>query len=88
MSEPSPARPAPPAEPVVAAMFDGLAGRYDVLNGVLSFGLDRVWRRATARAELARAGEYQHQVVNDDLDTAVRDVIRIIRDQFREGDNA
>ncbi|HZZ79523.1 MAG TPA: guanylate kinase [Gemmataceae bacterium] len=27
-------------------------------------------RLANARAELARAGEYQHQVINDDLETA------------------
>jgi demethylmenaquinone methyltransferase / 2-methoxy-6-polyprenyl-1,4-benzoquinol methylase len=37
-----------PAE--VAAMFDGVARRYDVTNTVLSFGLDRVWRRATRDA--------------------------------------
>jgi guanylate kinase len=50
---------------------------------------DVVQRRlATARAELARAGEYQHQVVNDDLDTAVRDVSRIVCDHFSEGEHA
>ena len=32
-----------PAE--VAAMFDGVARRYDVTNTVLSLGLDRRWRR-------------------------------------------
>lgn len=31
----------------VARMFDGVASRYDVTNTVLSFGLDRSWRRAT-----------------------------------------
>jgi demethylmenaquinone methyltransferase/2-methoxy-6-polyprenyl-1,4-benzoquinol methylase len=31
----------------VAAMFDGVARRYDVTNTVLSGGLDRLWRRRT-----------------------------------------
>ena len=34
----------------VAAMFDGVAERYDTTNTVLSFGQDRVWRQATRRA--------------------------------------
>jgi len=36
----------------VAAMFDGVASRYDRTNTILSFGLDRAWRTAT-RAALA-----------------------------------
>ena len=31
----------------VAAMFDGVARRYDVTNTVLSLGLDRYWRKRT-----------------------------------------
>ncbi|HEY7222271.1 MAG TPA: demethylmenaquinone methyltransferase [Micromonosporaceae bacterium] len=38
----------------VAAMFDGVARRYDRTNTLLSLGLDRSWRRAT-RAALALA---------------------------------
>jgi demethylmenaquinone methyltransferase/2-methoxy-6-polyprenyl-1,4-benzoquinol methylase len=34
----------------VAAMFDGVAERYDTTNTVLSFGQDRSWRQATRRA--------------------------------------
>jgi demethylmenaquinone methyltransferase/2-methoxy-6-polyprenyl-1,4-benzoquinol methylase len=34
----------------VAAMFDDVAPRYDLTNAVLSLGLDRTWRRATADA--------------------------------------
>ncbi|SOC49172.1 demethylmenaquinone methyltransferase [Blastococcus aggregatus] len=44
-----------PAE--VAAMFDGVAKRYDVTNTVLSGGLDASWRRATREALGARPGQ-------------------------------
>jgi demethylmenaquinone methyltransferase/2-methoxy-6-polyprenyl-1,4-benzoquinol methylase len=57
MHEPDPPRPAPPEERAVAEMFDGLAGRYGLLNLILSLGLDRAWRRATARAAAARPGD-------------------------------
>lgn len=41
----------------VAAMFDGVAQRYDLTNTVLSFGRDRAWRRATRRALELRPGD-------------------------------
>jgi demethylmenaquinone methyltransferase/2-methoxy-6-polyprenyl-1,4-benzoquinol methylase len=41
----------------VAAMFDAVARRYDLTNTVLSFGLDRSWRRATRAALAPSAGE-------------------------------
>ena len=41
----------------IAAMFDGVASRYDRTNTVLSFGQDRLWRRATRRALDLRTGE-------------------------------
>jgi demethylmenaquinone methyltransferase / 2-methoxy-6-polyprenyl-1,4-benzoquinol methylase len=41
----------------VAAMFDGLADRYDLLNDVLSMGQDRRWRRIVAGAVGAGPGE-------------------------------
>ena len=34
----------------VAAMFDDVAGRYDLTNDVLSLGQDRLWRRAVLKA--------------------------------------
>ncbi|AEH11284.1 MULTISPECIES: demethylmenaquinone methyltransferase [Protofrankia] len=40
----------------VAAMFDGVARRYDLTNAVLSAGLDRTWRGATADALDLRPG--------------------------------
>jgi len=54
----------PPAEPLpldktpsrIAGMFDAIAARYDLLNMVLSLGLDRHWRqRAIASLQLTGA---------------------------------
>jgi demethylmenaquinone methyltransferase/2-methoxy-6-polyprenyl-1,4-benzoquinol methylase len=41
----------------VAAMFDAIAGRYDLLNDILSMGQVRLWRRAVARITGAGPGE-------------------------------
>jgi demethylmenaquinone methyltransferase/2-methoxy-6-polyprenyl-1,4-benzoquinol methylase len=41
----------------VAAMFDGVARRYDLTNDVLSLGLAHSWRRAVASAVRAEPGE-------------------------------
>ena len=38
-------------------MFDAIAGRYDLLNDLLSMGQVRLWRRAVARITGARPGE-------------------------------
>ena len=61
----------------IAAMFDGVAEKYDRTNTILSFGRDRAWRRATAeavgrptadpdKAQGARPGD-----TPDDLDKSV-----------------
>src|SRR6516164_8058380 len=41
----------------VAAMFDAIAGRYDLLNDILSMGQVRLWRRFVARITGARPGD-------------------------------
>src|SRR5262249_17557201 len=41
----------------VPAMFDAIAGRYGLLNDLLSLGQVRLWRRAVARITGARPGE-------------------------------
>lgn len=41
----------------VAAMFDGVARRYDLTNTVLTAGLDRRWRRLTRAALQLRPGD-------------------------------
>ena len=38
-------------------MFDAIAGRYDLLNDLLSMGQVRLWRRTVARIAGARPGE-------------------------------
>jgi demethylmenaquinone methyltransferase/2-methoxy-6-polyprenyl-1,4-benzoquinol methylase len=41
----------------VAAMFDALAGRYDLMNDVLSMGQVRLWRRRVQRILAAGPGD-------------------------------
>jgi demethylmenaquinone methyltransferase/2-methoxy-6-polyprenyl-1,4-benzoquinol methylase len=41
----------------VAAMFEGVARRYDLTNTVLSLGQDRYWRRRTRQCLQLRPGE-------------------------------
>ena len=41
----------------VAAMFDHVAGRYDLMNDLLSLGQDRAWRAATVSGVAPRPGE-------------------------------
>ena len=41
----------------VAAMFDKVAARYDVVNDLLSFGQDRRWRREVVKAVDPRPGQ-------------------------------
>ncbi|MDP9806680.1 demethylmenaquinone methyltransferase/2-methoxy-6-polyprenyl-1,4-benzoquinol methylase [Trueperella bonasi] len=40
----------------VAKMFDGVSGKYDLMNEILTFGLVKVWRAATREAIAPRPG--------------------------------
>jgi len=51
------------------AMFDGIAARYDLVNRVISLGIDQSWRRKTVRALELRSG---HRVL--DLATGTADL--------------
>lgn len=46
-----------PSEREVQEMFDDIVERYDVLNSVLSLGLDRRWRRRVANAVPVEGGD-------------------------------
>jgi guanylate kinase len=50
---------------------------------------ERIQRRlATAHEETARAGEFQHVIINDDLGQAVAELERLVRSQFTTGGKA
>ena len=51
------------------AMFDGIAARYDLVNRVISLGIDQSWRRKTVRALHLASG---HKVL--DLATGTADL--------------
>ena len=43
----------------VGALFDRIAPRYDLMNDLMSFGLHRLWKRATVKATLAELAEHE-----------------------------
>jgi len=41
----------------IRAVFQAVAGRYDLMNDIMSMGIHRLWKRAMARAAAPKAGE-------------------------------
>lgn len=75
----------PPAgalpRPGSGAMFDGIAKRYDLLNRVISLGLDQGWRRRTVAALKPTAGN-----LFVDLATGTGDLAVEIARQFPQAE--
>lgn len=55
----------------IARMFDSIAGRYDRLNGLLSAGFDRRWRRRAVRELELSGGERVLDVCTGTADMAI-----------------
>src|SRR5215217_2364950 len=55
----------------IAGMFDAIAGRYDLLNTVLSGGLDRYWRRRAINALKLTGRERLLDVCTGTADVAI-----------------
>ncbi len=63
----------------IRAVFQAVAGRYDLMNDIMSMGIHRLWKRSVARAVAPRAGE---QVV--DLAGGTGDIARLLAGQGAE----
>lgn len=72
MADSSAAPESPHGEPrVVAAMFGRIARRYDLLNHLLSFGIDRRWRNLMARETKLGPGELGLDIATGTGDSAI-----------------
>jgi len=64
--------PAPSKSPVrIAAMFNAIAGRYDLLNHLLSAGIDQSWRRRAIRSLALTGRERVLDVCTGTADLAI-----------------
>lgn len=61
-----------PAREGSGAMFDDIAARYDLLNRIISLGLDQSWRRKTVAALEIQPGQRVLDLATGTADLAVR----------------
>ena len=71
MSEPTQAVTQAP-RPGSGAMFDGIAARYDLLNRIISFGVDQRWRKQTVKALQLQPGAKVLDLATGTGDLAIR----------------
>jgi demethylmenaquinone methyltransferase / 2-methoxy-6-polyprenyl-1,4-benzoquinol methylase len=64
--------PAAEKEPLVRRHFDTVAGKYDLMNTLLSFGLHHLWKRAAVRLMQLRPGDRVLDVCGGTADLALR----------------
>ena len=66
-------RPVAPAEKtrLVQAVFDSVAGHYDIMNDLMSFGIHRIWKRRLVAMAAPRAGEVVVDVAGGTGDVAI-----------------
>lgn len=75
----------------VRAMFDAIAPRYDLLNRLLSFGIDRRWRTFAVRQLQVPAGGWVLDVATGTGDVALEiaaqtpPTVRIVGSDFTQG---
>ena len=62
-------------------MFDTIAPRYDLLNRLLSFGLDKGWRRALARSIPLETAGIKRSIV--DCATGTGDLLFSIKERLK-----
>ena len=55
----------------IAAMFDRISPKYDALNHLLSFNIDKVWRRKTAKAASKNAPKNLLDLATGTADLAI-----------------
>lgn len=75
----------------IREMFDAIAPRYDLLNRLLSFGIDRRWRRLAVAQLRIPAGGMVLDIATGTGDVALEiaartaETVRIIGDDFTQG---